>query len=91
MANRIVEVFVTGCPLCDHTVKLVKEVMGHHCDVTVWDLREDHITDEGRTKLTQYGIHRVPAVVIDGALAECCQIQQPISRETLIAAGLSAS
>ena len=46
------------------------------------------ITNECSEKVTQYGIHRVPAVVVNGQLAGCCINQQPVSREALLAAGV---
>ncbi|MBD1841854.1 thioredoxin family protein [Cyanobacteria bacterium FACHB-63] len=88
MSKRLIEVFTAGCPLCDGTVKLVRELACSNCQVQVWDLREEQTTHESREKVNQYGIHRVPAVVVNGKLAECCQNQQPISRESLIAAGI---
>ena len=88
MAKRIVEVFTAGCPLCDETVKLVRELACSNCDVQVYDLREGCATNECREKANQYGINRVPAVVVNGKLAECCSNQQPVSREVLIAAGI---
>lgn len=88
MAKRLVEVFTAGCPLCDETVKLIKELACQKCEVHIYDLREGCATNECREKATQYGIHRVPAVVVDGKLAECCSSQQPVSRETLVATGI---
>lgn len=88
MAKRLVEVFTAECPLCDSTVELVRELASANCDVQVWDLREGCGTNECQEKVTQYGIHRIPAVIVDGELAECCQNQQPISREALLASGL---
>lgn len=88
MSKRLVEVFIAGCPLCDETVKLVRELACPNCEVQVWDLREGYETNECQEKAAQYGIHRVPTVVVDGKLAECCQNQQPISRDVLIAAGV---
>jgi glutaredoxin len=88
MSRRLVEVFTAGCPLCDETVKLVQELACSNCEVQVWDLREGCATNECREKAAQYGIHRVPAVVVDGKLAECCQNQKPISRESLISSGI---
>lgn len=88
MAKRVVEVFTAGCPLCDETVKLVREVACPSCEVQVYDLREGCATDECREKANQYGIHRVPAVVVNGKLAECCSHQQPVSREALMTAGI---
>jgi len=88
MAKRIVEVFTAGCPLCDETVKLVKELVCPNCELQVYDLREGCVTNEYRERVAQYGINRVPAVVVNGKLAECCQNQQPVSRESLVAAGI---
>lgn len=88
MAKHIVEVFTAGCPLCDETVKLVKNLACENCDVQIYDLREGCASNECREKATRYGIHRVPAVVVDGKLAECCQNQQPVTREALVLAGI---
>lgn len=88
MAKLIAEVFTAGCPLCDETVKLVRELACENCEIKVYDLREGCVTNECREKVVQYGIHRVPAVVVDGELAGCCQNQQPVSREALVAAGI---
>ncbi len=65
MSKRSVEVFTAGCPLCDETVKLVRELACSNCDVQVWDLRTGCATDECLEKAAQYGIHRVPAVVVN--------------------------
>lgn len=88
MSKRLVEVFTAGCPLCDETVKVVRELACENCDVQVYDLRSGCATNTYREKVAQYGIHRVPAVVVDGKLAGCCQNQQPVSREALVAAGI---
>lgn len=82
MAKRMVEVFTAGCPLCDETVKLVRQLACPNCEVQIYDLNAH------REKAAQYGIHRVPAVVVNGFLADCCKNQQPVSRESLIAAGI---
>ena len=88
MAKRLVEVFTAGCPLCDETVKLVRELACDNCEVQVYDLREGCATNSCREKAAEYGIHRLPAVVVEGQLAQCCSDQQPVSREALIAAGI---
>lgn len=90
MANkRQVEVFTAGCPLCDETVQLVNSLACPNCEVTVYDLREGCATNECREKAKAYGVHRVPAVVIDGKLADCCSVG-PVSADALRAAGLGA-
>lgn len=88
MVKRLVEVFIAGCPLCDETVKLVRELACQNCKVQIYDLRQGCVTNECHEKANQYGIHRVPAVVVDGKLAECCQNQQLVSRKALIATGI---
>jgi hypothetical protein len=82
MARRQVEVFTAGCPLCEPAVQLVQELACPDCDVTVHDLRTS-----GMERARQYGVQRVPAVVVDGALAACCQGVE-VSREQLQAAGI---
>lgn len=80
--RRKVEVFTAGCPLCDDTVKLVKELTCPSCDVTVYDLN-----DNGMEKAKQYGINSVPAVAVNGKVLDCCKRGGP-TRESLKAAGI---
>lgn len=82
MAKRHVDVFVAGCPVCEPTVRLVQELACPDCEVTVHDLREG-----GADAAARYGIGSVPAVVVGGALAACCQGRGP-DRQSLIAAGI---
>lgn len=72
-SKRKVEVFTAGCPLCDDAVKTVKEIACESCEVIVYDLREGCATMECREKAKQYGVVRVPTVVVDGKIAGCCQ------------------
>jgi hypothetical protein len=75
MAKRI-EVFSAGCSLCQDAVRAA-EGLGK---VEVVDMRGGDAAQRAK----QYGISRVPAVVIDGRLADCCQSQQqPVSIEVL--------
>lgn len=89
-AQRKIEVFVAGCPLCEPVVKLVQRLACSSCEVQVYDLREGCATGECRDLARSYGVHRVPAVVIDGKLADCCQ-SGPVNETTLRAAGLGSS
>jgi hypothetical protein len=82
MAKRQVEVFTAGCPLCEPAVQLVQELACPECDVTVHDLRES-----GAERAREYGVQRVPAVVVNGTLAPCCQ-GGAVSRDQLQAAGI---
>lgn len=70
MKMRTIEVFVAGCPCCDDAVALVKSLTCESCDVRFLDMRTDHIA---QNKAKDYGVTRVPAVVVNGQLAGCCQ------------------
>ncbi len=82
MAKRQVEVFTAGCPVCEPAVQLVKELAYPDCEITVHDLRE-----AGIERAREYGVKTVPAVVVDGRLAACCEGGGP-GREQLLAAGI---
>lgn len=69
MTKRTIEVFSAGCPCCNEAVKLVREAACPSCDVQILDMRSDRAA---QAKAKQYGISRVPAVVINGKLADCC-------------------
>lgn len=80
--SRKVEVFTAGCPLCDETARLVRELSCPDCDVTIYDLRES-----GIEKAREYGVNSVPSVVVDGRLLECCARGKPTKKD-LRAAGI---
>jgi hypothetical protein len=82
-AKRKIEVFSAGCPACDETVALVKQAACPSCDVSVLDMHDPGVAQRARG----LGIRSVPAVVIDGKLADCCQGRGP-DEATLRAAGL---
>ncbi len=82
-SKRVVEVFSAGCAICDETVALVKQVACPSCEVTILDMHNPEVARRAKS----LGIRSVPAVVIDGALAECCTGRGP-DEATLRAAGL---
>jgi glutaredoxin 3 len=53
------------------------------CEVTVLDMRDPAVARRAK----DLGIHSIPAVVIDGQLAECCT-GRGVNEATLRAAGL---
>jgi len=87
--KRSVEVFTAGCPVCDETVKLVKELACESCEVIFYNLNEACETAECLVKARTYGITRVPSVVVDGVLAECCK-GGAVTADGLKAAGIGA-
>ncbi len=66
--KRKIEIFSAGCPLCEDTVALVNAIACPSCDVEVLNIQEQPVAARAK----DYGIRAVPAVVIDGRLAQCC-------------------
>jgi glutaredoxin len=89
MAKRRVEVFTAGCPLCDEAVRMVKDLACPSCEVVVYDLIKQCETKECLDKVKKYGISRVPTIVIDGKIADCCKGAEP-NPATLKAAGIGS-
>ena len=84
MSNkRQIEVFSAGCPTCDTTVELVNAIACSSCEVTVCDMHDPDVA----SRATELGIRSVPAVVVDGVLADCCAGRGP-HEAALRAAGL---
>ena len=81
--KRKIEVFSAGCPACQDTVALVQRVACPSCDVSVLDMNDPNVAQRAKS----LGIRSVPAVVINGKLADCCQGRGP-DEATLRAAGL---
>ena len=69
--KRRIEIFSAGCPACQETINLVNRIACPSCDVTVLDMKDTAIADRAKT----LGVRSVPAVVIDGKLADCCRGQ----------------
>jgi hypothetical protein len=82
-AKRKIEVFSAGCPACDDTVQLVNRIACPSCDVSVLDMNDPAVA--GRAK--RLGVRSVPAVAIDGKLADCCAGRGP-EEAVLRAAGI---
>lgn len=81
--KRQIEVFSAGCSACDDAVKMVNDIACPSCDVTVLDMNDANVASRAKS----LGIRSVPAVVIDGKLADCCTGRGP-DEATLRAAGL---
>ena len=84
-SKRNVEIFTAGCGCCDEAVALVKSIACPSCEITVLDMKEASTAKRAQ----QLGIKRIPSVVIDGALAECCSAG--IDEQTLRSAGLGSA
>lgn len=69
--------------LCEEAVKLVRKIACPSCEVTVLDMKDPEVVSRARS----LGIGSVPAVAIDGKLADCCAGRGP-DEPTLRQAGL---
>ena len=81
--KRKVEVFSAGCPACQETIDLVNQIACPSCDVTVLNMNDNAVAQRAKS----LGIHRVPAVVINGKLADCCAVSPP-DEQSLRTAGI---
>lgn len=81
--KRSIEIFSAGCPVCEDTIRLVNELACPSCQITVLDTRDAAVAKRAKA----LGIRSVPAVVIDGKLASCCEGRGP-DAATLKAAGV---
>ncbi|MBI4532726.1 MAG: thioredoxin family protein [Candidatus Melainabacteria bacterium] len=80
---RTIEIFSAGCAVCEDTIRLVNSLACPSCEVTVLDMKQSSVAK----RAGELGIRCVPAVVIDGKLANCCTGRGP-DEATLKAAGL---
>jgi len=84
--KRTIEVFSAGCSACDEAIALIKRLTCSACGVEVLDMRDRGVAERAK----QYGIKRIPAVVVNGRLAECCD-GSGVSEASLRAAGLGVA
>jgi glutaredoxin len=71
--KRKIEVFSAGCPVCRETIELVKRIACPSCEVSVLDMKDPNMASRAKS----LGIRSVPAVAIDGKLADCCAGRGP--------------
>ena len=72
-AKRKVEIFSAGCAICRKTIKMVKDLACDSCEVSVLDMHDTNVAKRAE----DLGVRSVPAVVIDGELADCCSGRGP--------------
>jgi hypothetical protein len=84
--KRKIEVFSAGCSVCEETVEMVKQIACPSCEVNILNMNDSAVAMRAKT----LAIHSVPAIVIDGKLADCCSGRGP-DEATLIAAGFGKS
>jgi len=83
--KRKVEIFTAGCGCCDEAVALVKSIACPSCEITVLDMK----LESTAKRAGELGIKRVPSVVVDGVLADCCV--GGINEQTMRSAGIGSA
>jgi len=68
-----IEVFSAGCAVCKDTIEMVRRVACSDHDVQVHDMHHG----DAAARANSLRIHSVPAVVINGRLANCCTGRGP--------------
>ena len=66
--KRQIEIFSAGCPVCQDTIDLVNRMACASCEISVLDMNDKEVA----ARATELGIRSVPAVTVNGTLAECC-------------------
>ena len=81
--KRQIEIFSAGCPVCQDTINLVNSLACASCEISVLDMNDKQVA----ARADKLGIRSVPAVVINGKLADCCT-GRGVDENTLRGAGL---
>ena len=81
--TRKIEVFSAGCAVCEDTIALINRIACPSCEVEILDMHQPEVIKKAR----RYGIRSIPAVVVNGKLADCCAGRGP-DVATLRAAGI---
>ncbi len=82
-AKRQIEIFSAGCAVCEAAIARINEIACPSCEVTTLDMNAPGVAE----RADALGIGALPAVVIDGQLADCCT-GSGVDEDALRAAGL---
>ncbi|MDQ7006450.1 MAG: thioredoxin family protein [Acidobacteriota bacterium] len=81
--KRRIEIFSAGCQACDQAVDRVRRLACPSCEVDVLNMRDPLVA----ARAARLGVRSVPAVVVDGKLADDCSGRGP-DEASLRAAGV---
>ena len=81
--KRQVEIFSAGCPVCKETIDLVNRMACASCEISVLEMNDDKVA----ARATEFGVRSVPAILVNGKLAECCD-NRGVDESALRAAGI---
>jgi glutaredoxin 3 len=71
--KRKIEVFSASCAVCEDTIVLINRIACPSCEVEILDMHKPDVAKKAK----RYGIQSVPAIVVDGRLADCCTGRGP--------------
>lgn len=72
-SRRRVEILSAGCPVCAGAVELVRNLACDSCEVVVLDMADRAVA----TRARRLGVASLPAVLVDGRMADCCAGRGP--------------
>jgi hypothetical protein len=72
--------------VCEETIAMVNRLACTSCEITILDINDRDVASRAR----RLGIRSVPAVAVNGELADCCAGRGP-DEKTLRAAGVGQS
>lgn len=78
-----IEVFTSGCSVCNEAVDLIRGLACDECEIIVLDMDDAQVASQAKA----LDIQSIPAVILDGRLASCCA-GRGINESSLRAAGL---
>ena len=81
--KRQIEIFSAGCPVCQETIDLVTQMACPSCEISILDMQDAAVAERAR----KLGVASVPAVAVEGQLADCCS-RRGIDEDTLRRAGI---
>ncbi len=61
--GHVIEVFVTGCPLCHEAIEIVKKAMCPECILKVYNVL---VNPRYMEKMRRYHVKALPTIIIDG-------------------------
>lgn len=71
--KRRIEIFSAGCAVCTEAIKAVEAIACPSCDVIVLDMKDADVA----ARAQGLGVKSVPAILVDGKLADCCAGRGP--------------
>lgn len=84
--QRKVEIFSAGCKVCTTAIEQVRKEACDSCDIQILEMSKPDV----ERRAYDLGIKSLPAIVIDGKVADCCA-NRGVDLDVLRKAGLGQS